>query len=165
MLEGFFTNLVSGVFGKVLDGLDNKREARALLRLLTLELKHNVALIDTLKADGPQWSEGAAAVARALQGDVLNMAFLPSKHYKDVHAAIAALPLPEDEDDGGAPARTQTTDGKLESLWVRLRTVQVLGQQGSLHPGQKDLRLLQRLTNLRAAMQLVIGVVKRADAE
>jgi hypothetical protein len=165
MLEGFFTNLVSGVFGKVLDGLDNKREARALLRLLTLELKHNVALIDTLKADGPQWSEGAAAVARALQGEVLNMVFLPHDRYQKLRANIAALPLPEDEDEGGEPARTQTTDDKLESLWVRLRTVQVLGQQGSLHPGQKDLRLLQRLMNLRAAMQMVIGVVKRAESE
>ncbi len=79
--------------------------------------------------------------------------------------AIAALPLPEDEDEGGAPARPQTTDDKLESLWVRLRTVQVLGQQGSLHPGQKELRLLQRLTNLRNAMQMVIGVVKGAESE
>jgi hypothetical protein len=43
--------------------------------------------------------------------------------------------------------------------------VQALGQQGHLHPGQKELRLLQRLTNLRAAMQMVIGVVKRAEFE
>jgi hypothetical protein len=48
---------------------------------------------------------------------------------------------------------------------VRLRTVQALGQQGQLQPGQKELRLLQRLMNLRAAMLMVVDVVERAEAE
>ena len=69
------------------------------------------------------------------------------------------------EDEGSAPVRAQTADDKLQRLWVRLRTVQALGRQGQLQPGQKELRLLQRLMNLRAAMLMVVGVVERAEAE
>jgi hypothetical protein len=162
MLDGVFGNAFAAILGRLFAGETSRKEARALLRLLTLELKHNVSLIDTLHGDGPQWSDGAAKVAGALQCDVLNMVFLPEARYQKLRANIARLKLPGDENESET---TADTGDKLESLWVRIRTVKALGHQGQLQAGQREIRLLQRLTNLRNAMLLVVEVIRTSDID
>ncbi len=162
MLDSLIGNAFSVIVGKLFAGETSTKEAEALLRLLTLELKHNIALIDTLHSDGPQWSDGAARVAGALQCDVLNMVFLPEARYQKLRANIAGLKLPGDENEGETAA---DTGDKLESLWVRVRTVKTLGQQGQVQAGQREIRLLQRLINLRNAMWLVLGVIRTSDVD
>jgi hypothetical protein len=164
MFDGIVSKAFEQLLSKVLGGRESRREARALLRLFALELRHNIAMIDTLRgdADDPQWSEGAIAVAKSLQNEALSMVFLPQDKYRKLHAAIARLKLPEDGD--GVRESAQAT---LESLWVRVRNVQALGRIGGAAPplGMRDIRLRQRLLNLRDAMLLVLPVVIETEVD
>jgi hypothetical protein len=162
MLDGFFTNILTSLFGRASDKRERKQQARALSNLLRLELDFNTALIDTLRMEGAgQWTAGGAAVARSLQADVLNMVFLPEEANRMLRHSLAGLPMPAPADEGEAEA---VVGDALRSLWVRVRAVQALGNLGTLPDGMKDIRLLQRLRNLRDTMRLVVGAMKADEA-
>lgn len=154
MLDGFFSNVLSSLVTKLLSGTAKKREARALIDLLALELRHNIALIDTLRLEEgqAQWTAAAAAIASRIRADVLNMVFLPHESNQAFRKQVRDLPLPEEDDSGQRPFAGDA----LESLWVRIRTVQALGGMGTAPEGMKDIRLRQRLTNLRDTMIVVV---------
>jgi hypothetical protein len=91
---------------------------------------------------------------------VLNLVFLPAEPYRSLRESLEGLTLPSPADEGESEAAAGQA---LRSLWVRVRSVQSLGQLEALPAGMKDIRLLLRLRNLRDSMRLVLGAMKPTD--
>jgi hypothetical protein len=135
-----------------------RKDAEALRRLMLLECRRNLALLEALKLDGDAAQDDPALkhVAQELEVKVLEQLFLPGKGAAKMLAELEAVDRElleasdHDELEAGQPEREGADSmSLLMRLYVRCVAVQKLARLPAEGEALRAIRFRTRLANIR----------------
>ncbi len=124
-------------------------DAEALEKLLCLELRRNLALLDALRLDdAPQDSAAFLEAAKLLETEVIEQVFLPGKGSLSLRERLDEQERERDteqDDDGDSVPMTN----HLMRLYVRIVAIQKVAALPQDAQGLRKIRYGTRLCNIR----------------
>ncbi|HVJ17733.1 MAG TPA: hypothetical protein VM686_20065 [Polyangiaceae bacterium] len=144
-----FASVFGGLYERYRQWTDARNDAEALTKLVCLELRRNLALLDALRIDdAPEDSAAFLEASKLLETEVLEQIFLPGKGSARLRER---LDEPQDDnddeaDDGDAVPMTN----HLMRLYVRIIAIQKLSALPQDAPGLRKIQYGRRLRHIRA---------------
>jgi hypothetical protein len=140
-------SVVGGLYERYQQWVDARQDAEALTRLLCLELRRNLALLDALRLDdAPEDSPAFLEACRLLETEVLEQIFLPGKGSARLRGRLDEVSDDEQsEDDDSVPLTNH-----LMRLYVRVIAVQKLSALPQNAEGLRKIRYGERLRRIRS---------------
>jgi hypothetical protein len=136
-------DVANSLFDRWRDYRAVRQEASALIRLLYLECRRNLALLDALKLDGAQDDADYVEVAHALETAILEQVFLVGEKQTKVLEHLRKKPEgAEDEDAHDAP-------DALMRLYVRVTALQKIASLSAKGHALRSINYRKRLENVK----------------
>jgi len=143
-----FASVFGGLYERYRQWIDARNDAEALTKLVCLELRRNLALLDALRIDdAPEDSEAFLEASKLLETEVLEQIFLPGKGSAKLRESLDGQDKDDDEDDDGDSV---PMTNHLMRLYVRIIAVQKLAALPQGAQGLRKIRYGQRLRHIRA---------------
>ncbi|HEV8246823.1 MAG TPA: hypothetical protein VGP93_13690 [Polyangiaceae bacterium] len=147
-------SVVGGLYERFRQWQDARDDAEALEKLVCLELRRNLALLDALRLeDAPQDSAAFLEAAKLLESEVLEQVFLPGKGSSRLRERLDRRAADSDPDDDGDSV---PVTNYLMRLYVRIVAIQKIAALSQEAQGLRKIRYGTRLCNIqsRAAQSL-----------
>ncbi len=140
-------SVVGGLYERYLQWQGARDDAEALEKLLCLELRRNLALLDALRLDdAPQDSAAFLETAKLLETEVLEQVFLPGKGSLRLRQRLDERELENEQDDDGDSVPMTNF---LMRLYVRIIAIQKVAALPQDAQGLRKIRYGTRLCNIR----------------
>jgi hypothetical protein len=156
-----FASVVGGLYERYRQWVDARNDAEALTRLVCLELRRNLALLDALRIDdAPEDSAAFLEATKLLETELLEQIFLPGKGSARLRERLDEPKDGEDEaeDDGDSVPMTN----HLMRLYVRIIAIQKLAALPQDAEGLRKIQYGRRLRHIRAR---AAEALERIEAE
>jgi hypothetical protein len=156
-----FVSVVGGLYERYRQWVDARNDADALTKLVCLELRRNLALLDALRIDDdPEDSEAFLEASKLLETELLEQIFLPGKGSARLRERLDEPQKDDDEPEDDADSVPMTNH--LMRLYVRIIAVQKLAVLPQGARGLRKIRYGQRLRHIRAR---TAEALERIEAE
>ncbi len=150
---------VLGIAGGLFDRWQQYREARedaaALVRLLYIECRRNLALLDALNLDGSQDDPDYVNVAQGLETAILEQVFMTGEKQTKALDKIRQQTASSSEE-----IPVNTTDA-LMRLYVKITTVQKISR---LDADGKALKAIHYRTRLKNVKQQLLQIIPELES-
>lgn len=138
-------------------------DASLMRQLICMELRYNVAVIDTLSPDADQWADACVEVARILETGIIAGTMAPGAANAELRAMIEPIVLNLDDDEVLGFDGLVTVGNVLPLLLVRTQVVKALASMRDRRDGMRAVRLHKRLMNLRKDFDNVRRAIETAS--
>lgn len=154
-------SVVGGLYERYRQWVDARNDAEALTKLVCLELRRNLALLDALRLDdAAEDSEAFLEATKLLETELLEQIFLPGKGAARLRERLDA---PRDQDgDEDEDGDSVPMTNHLMRLYVRIVAIQKLAALPQDAEGLRKIRYGRRLRHIRAR---AAEALERIEAE
>jgi hypothetical protein len=140
-------SVMGGLYERYRQWVDAREDAEALEKLLCLELRRNLALLDALRLDdAPQDSSAFLEAAKLLETEVIEQIFLPGKGSARLRERLDEREAEGEQDDDGDSV---PVTNYLMRLYVRIIAIQKIAALPQDAQGLRKIRYATRLCTIR----------------
>ncbi len=159
-----FASVVGGLYERYRQWVDARNDAEALTKLVCLELRRNLALLDALRIDdAPEDSAAFLEASKLLETEVLEQIFLPGKGSARLRERLDGSNEEDDADDEADDGDSVPMTNHLMRLYVRIIAIQKLAAIPQDAPGLRKIQYGRRLRHIRARAAEALERIEAGD--